>query len=399
MVKGAPKRGDATPSSRGGAGRRPLSRSLRFYQRLAVGFVVVTLFLLVTVLYLSLSRATIHVVPNPKLVSENLTVAVVPNPAVEGEMTGIVVEETVSKAQTFTLPSEGGTPVEQKAGGVVTLINKTGTAQPLVTTTRLLSEEGVLFRIDDSVTVPANGTVDVTAHADEPGLAGEIGATQFTIPGLPVSLQDDIYAVSVEPMTGGVQYVRVLTEQDLNDAVTLLSDEMLAETTSLLAEGVDRAEFTGEAYAMEVLERKSDTQPGAEAGQFIVSLSARVTGVYFNDALLGSYAQSELRTRLPIGYEMTNVNTDGMQVTIASADEAKGNASLDVYLDGTGHIAEDSEVLNKDRFVGRSAQEVVTLLAASEAVSESYVTFTPFWLKRVPTLKDHITIEIESFVE
>lgn len=388
MIKGAPKKG--------GAGRKPLSRSLRMYQRIAVGFVVVTLLLLVTVLYLSISRATIHVVPKAKAVEVNVPVSVVIDPVSEGEMTGVVVAQTFTKAQTFTLPSEGGTPVEQKAGGTVTLINKTGSAQPLVATTRVLSEEGVLFRIDASTTVPANGQVDVMAHADQPGLSGEIPATQFTIPGLPASLQDDIYAVSVDPMVGGVQYVHVLTEQDLNDAVTSLTDAIILEAKENLASGVDRTVFPGETVMTEVLERKSDTQPGTEAGVFTASLTVRVAAVYYDPTLLTSYLHDRLLAQLPSGYEMYRTDTNTMQITIESADETKGTATIDVYLGGVATISESADVFDKERFVGRSAQEVVTLLSVSDAIEEASVSFTPFWLKRVPTLKDHITIDIEE---
>ncbi len=388
MVKGAPKKG--------GAGRKPLSRSLRMYQRIAVGFVVVTLLLLVVVLYLSISRATIHVVPKARAVDVTVPVDVVINPLVEGEMTGVVVDETFTKAQTFTLSSEGGTPVEEKAGGTVTLINKTGSAQPLVATTRLLSEEGVLFRIDESTTVPANGQIDVMAHADQPGLSGEISATQFTIPGLPASLQDDIYAVSVDPMVGGVQYVHVLTEQDLNDAVTSLTDAIILEAKASLADGVDRTVFPGEAVTTEVLERKSDTQPGTEAGVFTVSLTVRVAVVYYDPMLLTSYLEDRLLAQLPSGYEMQRTDSETMQVTIAAADAAKGTATLDVYLGGVATISESADVFQKERFLGRSAQEVMTLLSVSDAIESSSVSFTPFWLKRVPTLKDHIMIDIEE---
>lgn len=381
-------------SPRGGAGRKPLSRSLRLYQRIAVGFVIATVLLLVVVLYLSISRATIRIIPVPKTVSTEVSVDVVPTPVEEGQMTGVVVEETFTKAKVFTLPSDGGTAIEQKAGGLVTLINKTNTAQPLVATTRLMSEEGVLFRIDETTNVPANGQVEVMAHADQPGLSGEVGPTQFTIPGLPASLQDDIYAVSVENMTGGVAYVRTLSEQDLSDAVTSLENEMREEARVALSEGVDRTVFPDELLTSEILERKSDTQPGTEAGSFTVSLTIDVRAVYIDATMLKDYVESELALHVPVGYEMVSVHRDAMQTTIESANEVKGEAVLDVYMDGISAISVHADVLKKDRFLGRSEQEVKTLLSVSEAVSSVNVTFTPFWLKRVPTLKDHISIDI-----
>lgn len=312
-------------------------------------------------------------------------------------MTGVVVEETFSKAKQFVLPSEGGTPVERKAGGMVTLINKTNSSQPLVATTRLLSEEGVLFRIDSATVVPANGQVEVMAHADTPGLSGEIGPTQFTIPGLPG--QDKIYAVSVDPMVGGVEYIRVLSEQDLNDALTSLQDEILLEAKPTVAQGVDRAVFPAEAYSVELLQRKSDTQPGTEAGVFTVEVTVEVVAVYYDPTLLTTYVEGSLSQHLSTGYAMDSVNRDGMQVTIEAANESRGEATLNVYMDGSATLSEHAEIFDKDRFVGRSPQEVVTLLSVSEGVKEVSVSFAPFWLKRIPTLKDHIMIDMKEPAE
>ncbi len=390
MVKALPKKG--------GAGRKPLSRSLRMYQRIAVAFVIGTFVLLVVVLYLSVSRATIHVVPNAKLVSTTTAINVVPNPTLTGEMTGVVVEQTFTQAKSFSLPSDGGTPLPAKATGLVTLINKTSAPQTLVGTTRLLGNDpgATLFRIDNYTTVPANGQIDVTVHADQPGLAGDIGPAQFTIPGLPASQQTEIYAVSVDSMTGGVAYVHQLSEQDLNDAVNSLTDEMVTGAKTTLAAGVDRTVFPGEAYNIEVLDKKSDTQPGTETGSFNVSLSVKIAAVYYSDELVRQAATADLTKHLPSGYVMSSVNTDGLKVTVDSADAKKNTASLEVYLDGVASIGATSDVFAKERFVGRSASEVMTLLSASEGVKSSSVTFTPFWLKRVPTLKDHINVDIDS---
>ncbi len=389
MVKSAP--------GKSGAGRKPLSRSLRMYQRIAVAFVIGTFLLLLVVLYLSISRATIHVVPNAKLVSTTTAIQVVPNPVSQGDMTGVVVEQTFSQAKAFTLPSDGGTPVPQKSTGLVTLINKTSAPQTLVATTRLLSNENAtLFRIDNYVTVPANGQIETTVHADQPGTGGDIGPAQFTIPGLPASQQKDIYAVSVDGMTGGVAYVHQLSEQDLNDAVNSLTDEIVNGAKATLATGVDRNTFPGEAYRIEVLEKKSDKQPGTETGSFNVSLSVQVAAVYYSESLLQQAVTADLTKHLPTGYVMSSVNNDGLKITVDDADAKKNTASLSVYLDGVGVISETADVFAKERFLGRSAQETMTLLSASEGVASSNVTFTPFWLKRIPTLKDHITIDIQA---
>lgn len=375
-------------------GAQPLSRSLKVYQRIAVAFVFMTFFLLLAVLYLSVSRATITVVANPRVISVDTQVEAVPNPTADGQLSGIVIKQSFETQRNVTLPQDGATPTEEKAGGMVTIINESGSAQALVATTRLLSKDGVLFRIDSAVNVPAKGQKDVLAHADVPGLSGEIGPTQFTIPGLPESLQGTIYAVSVESMKGGISYKRVLSQKDIDDAVSSTSNALFEEAKSTMSTNIDRTVFTGDSYEMTVTSQAASAAVGTETGSFTVSLSIDVTAVYYDANAVKRYALSQLYARVPDGYTAEGVSTDAVQMTVREADVKKGTATLGVYLEGEAIISESSQVLSKDRFVGRAPNEVLTLLRASDAVKDASVSFTPFWLERVPTLKDHILIEI-----
>ncbi len=101
-------------------------------------------------------------------------------------------------------------------------------------------------------------------------------------------------------------------------------------------------------------------------------------------------------SRVPEGYVAENVSTDAVQMSVKNADVKHGSATLGVSLEGKAIISQDSQILNKDRFVGRAPNEVLTLLRASDAVKDASVGFTPFWLERVPTLKDHITIVVKD---
>lgn len=375
-------------------GAQPLSRSLKVYQRIAVAFVFMTFFLLLAVLYLSISRATITVVANPRVISVDTEVMAVANPTNDGELSGIVSKQSFNTKEIITLPTDGGTAVEEKAGGMVTIINESENSQPLVGTTRLLSKDGVLFRIDSAVNVPPKGQIEVLAHADKTGLSGEIGPTQFTIPGLPESLQKSIYAVSIDSMKGGVSYKRKLTQKDIDDAVSSVSNSLLEKAKTTISATIDSAVFSGQSYSSVVTSQGASAMVGSDVGSFTVTLAMDVTAIYYDQNAVKKYALSQLYLRVPEGYAAQSISTDSVQMSVKSADTKAGSATLGVYLEGRAIISEDSEVLSKDRFVGRAPNEVLTLLRASEAIKDASVSFTPFWLERVPTLKDHIKIII-----
>lgn len=375
---------------------RPLSRSLRVYQRIALGFVGITFLMLLAVVYLSVSRATITVVANPSVVATTASLAVVKSPTSEGQIAGSVGQTTLTNSRIFSLPQEGARAVEAKSSGIITVLNNTGSAQQLIATTRFLSQSGVLFRLDAGVTVPANGQVTARITADQAGASGDIDATTFTIPGLAASLQDKIYGTSTVAMTGGVQYVRSLTDTDVADAKTALLADILSEAKTTLSTGLDANLAAQGTYSVEEDSVTTDVPVGTETGTFSLTITATVTGVYYDSALVASYARSLLQKRVPEGFVLNSVSEQGVQTTVESANYATGEAQLSLYLDGTAVISADAPTLSKDRFLGRAPNEVFTLLRSSDAISDVAITFTPFWLQRIPTLKDHIEIIIKT---
>jgi len=298
------------------------------------------------------------------------------------------------QAKEVLLEGEGTEQVEAKAGGLVSIYNNHSSDQPLVSTTRLLTPEGILFRIDDGVTVPSGGSVSVMAHADVIGASGNIGPAKFTIPGLSVSLQEKIYAESVETMTGGVAFVRLVTEEDLEQAAQSLRDEMLeaAKITLRLEAG---GSYSGEAFFDEILERKSDTIPGSEAQAVSVSLSMRVVGVFFQKENLLDLAEMKLLEKIKTGLELTGFDESNVSYSVARYDVDGQLANIDVTAKGKASLAPTSDLLDLEVMLGKSPAEVKASLEASDAIQSVQISFTPFWLQRMPTLKDHIKIVIE----
>lgn len=380
-------------------GHKPLARSLRLYERIALGFVAVTFFLLLSVLYLSVSRATIKVLAKTDVISTEAIIDIVPEAQSVGQVSGQVKQTEVKLNKIITLPEEGSTPVPGKSTGLVMISNNTNNSQPLVATTRLLSKEGVLFRLKDYVVVPARGSVEATVVADQPGKEGDLPPTQFIIPGLSTTLQSQITAVSTAPMEGGVSYVRLLTQNDIDVAINSLREEAISEAQMELTKDVPTEQQTGAAYNAEVVTYNTDVPVGQEVGLFALALTVRVSAVFYDSELVKTLASSMLKERVTEGFDLYGVNRDAIQIKVDSVDNQSGTARLSLYLDGKTVISPTSPALDKDRFLGRSPKEAITLLKSSDGIQDATVTFTPFWLKRIPTLKDHIEIQIEAAPE
>ncbi len=104
--------------------------------------------------------------------------------------------------------------VEKKASGEIVIFNKhSSNPQVLIQNTRFETPEGLIFRTNQSVTVPGTqekdgeiipGQVRVKVFADKTGEKYNIGLTDFTVPGFKGLPQfKNFFARSASEMTGG----------------------------------------------------------------------------------------------------------------------------------------------------------------------------------------------------
>ncbi|KKR97204.1 MAG: hypothetical protein UU49_C0034G0007 [Candidatus Magasanikbacteria bacterium GW2011_GWC2_41_17] len=247
------------------------SPSPKFYKVIATTFLIATILLVIFVVFLTGGKATISLKLKPQTVKANTNLMVVEKPA-SGQVGGLALGTVVTGEKVFS-PS-GGTEIPGAATGEVILYNKTNSAQPLVATTRLLSPDGILFRLTKSTNVPANGQIKAAVYADKSGKDGEIGPTKFTIPGLSEIKQKDIYAESKTKMSGGVKRISALTEADLKTAEEALVADLYSTGQGKL---VNIAKTSSSAYAASLYTYiKNSVKTDAKIGA--VSDSFKMTG-------------------------------------------------------------------------------------------------------------------------
>lgn len=371
-----------------------MNASLGMYRRLAMGFVVLVASVLGVVLYVSLVKATIRVVPVEETVSAEVLLDVVGTPTRAQEIGGKAVSGRISRSADAVPSGEGGKEVDGIAKGTVVIRNTSQKSQALVVNTRLLTDSGILFRIDKGVDVPAGGSVEVAAHADQPGKTGDIGPSHFTIPGLSTPLQAVIYADSAAPFTGGVSTVSVVSQNDIDRAYADLRTALENDAKGMLRTQVGDG-YAGESFSSTVVEQSSTVEAGSEASAFQVTMTLDVTGVFFDKDAAQTLVERALYAKLPAGKEFSKVNTDSIQVTVEKADPATGSANVRVYEDGIATASIAGASLLPSRFVGMKESEVEQLLVSEGIAKDVSIDFFPAWIRTVPRLKDHVSVEIE----
>lgn len=369
---------------------------MELYRRIALGFVLVTTSLLVAVIYASLVRAEIRITPIEQSISSSFIVDVSAKPTTEEEVRGRVVSRDVEVTDTFSLsPSaENAAPVEGKSTGMVTIYNKRSTPQPLVATTRFLSAEGVLFRLNEGVSVPANGEVTAKMTADQPGGSGDVPAGHFTIPGLAESVQALVYGETTEAMSGGLRYVNVLKQVDVDQAIQDLRDSAVEEVKGELAAEV--GVFQGSVLTTEDVSVDVDTEVGTETDGFGVKATFRVVGVFFDENELYTRAEASLYQDIDQGLRPLGVNAEALRLQVDRFSVEDETAALKVELSGAAIPSAAHRALSRGVFAGMTPQEVVAYFDENHLAKTVEVNVRPMWRKRLPKSPNKIKLLIRE---
>ncbi len=372
---------------------RPTARPAqikRQWRTIATAFVAVALALAGLIAYLSFNRTTITV--SLRAVSRDITfslpLAEVTNETPRLIATDVTVSETFDELTTVTM-------VDDFATGTVTIHNEYSTSQPLVETTRLLSSDGVLFRTQRSVTVPAGGQIDVAVRADQSGETGDLGPTRFTIPGLWTGLQDKIYAQSTEPMRGGRREIKTATEAQMEQAKeasltaakAAATDELAAAVSSEQRERLGTATFT-------VTEVTASAQAGGEMSELTVTTSLHALAPVVDMETIRTLVDEHFVEEAEGDWEVAGSGPT-ITTTLENVLEESEQATLTIAATADTLVTPEHPLLSPASFVGRTSDDITSSLRGSEEIESVTVSFSPFWVRHVPKTTNAITVVID----
>lgn len=362
---------------------------VRFYKTIALCFLFLTVIVLGVVVFITSKKATIVIVSKEDTQTVPLTVSVASSASGTAAIPGMV--SSTSFAWSNTYYPTGTKVVEGSATGKVTIYNKSSSAQTLIKTTRLLTNSGVLFRLSDTVNVPASGQVDVAVYADKAGEGSDIAAAQFTIPGLSEDKQKVIYAVSTAPMVGGAKKVGVLSDDDITGA---LADYKAKVQDAYLATVKD----TSMSHVVMVLNQNvaANHKAGDEVADFTISGTNTILLVNYNPADLARLVSDSLSNKFDSSSEKLLSLTKDPKVTISSYDVAKGMAELAVTQDVVVTLDSNGEKLLSKNFLGKKKEDIQRYVLGLDHVSGVDVQFSPGWMLSAPTVPDRIKVVVKN---
>lgn len=365
---------------------------VRFYKVVALSFLFLTIVLLGIVIFMSSKRATITITTKPDPVDVSYEIDV-PIEAGVPEFGITTTSTVVEHSQTFN--PTGNKEEPGVAEGMVTLFNNTAVSQVLIPTTRLLTPEGVLFRLKNRMTIPANGSVEADAYADQPGALGNIPPSRFTIPGLPESKQAVIYAESKTPMTGGIRTVGALSDEDVKKAEKIFFSQLEEKAGEILT-----SVFREKKGVFLTVSKSAKPAEGIEVGDevsgFALEGSATVIGVFYDEEKIRVEAIKALAERAVSDTDIVEPKKDPPVVKAGEYDENKKIITLTIVQSGRAILNPESKQIEKQMMFGKTREEVRRYLMSQKHVQNVDVQFRPAWMMTVPHVPDHVKVEVKN---
>lgn len=368
------------------------------YRRIAYSFFAITVLVVIGALWVSSVRArvTIKVRRDTTTVQSSIDIAKSPE---QGQLPGRVLQGTFEKIQEFAVKDAPATPSDEistEVRGTVKILNNYSKSQTLVKTTRLLTADGRLYRIDKTITIEPKQSVTVTAYSDEKGKKYILApGTRLTIPGLWIDLQKHIYAETVSGFSGGTQVGKVVSSLDVTDAQRALEDAVFEQgKKTLTAEAGTVGEMVA-VFTKKVIESKSNVTPGQASDQFLASVKLEITGVFYPKKDMDALIRQKLKERLPDGRDLVDFDPSLVAMKIEQSDIKLERARLSLSAQASSRLTESSPALSKDAIAGLSIEDAKSSLLALDGVESVDIVIRPSWIGKLPTTKDHIDLILQ----
>lgn len=374
-------------------------RSIKLYRRIAGFFVFLVIVLLSVIAYFSYVRVSIVLIPNQERVSNNMIFDVKDIDKGISEDSGVIkgIVKQIEIEHEGTYKASGKEIIGKETIGTVTIINDTTKAQPLIATTRLLSSDGKLFRIKETVISPAGGNIEVAVYADEPSAEMAIGPTRFSIPGLWAGLQDKIYAESKTDMVFQQKLKMHITQDDIDNSLRLLKQELLAKAKEEVVAKYSEYGQTNYDIDEGSIISEVEAEAGEEKEDFSASMKGKIIVVAFDEDLAAQLAEQKLISSLSENKELLSFDETKIVYTLNSYDYEQGSATINANFEGKVSLKENSEIVGRDEILGLNDDELKTYLNSKSELAGFEVKYYPAFKKNLKFIEpSKIRIEIKK---
>ena len=401
-----------------------------------VGLASISILILLIIFYIALPGATLYLTPSASVLekSVNVTLAEAEKNSAELEasaphmLASYQVTAQVERSVPHFATGKELSPTASNANGQITIINNASYSWPLVASTRFQTNEGIVFRISESVDVPPSsaggpGKIEAFVIADAEdaygqiaGERGNIGPAKFFLPGLKDSSRDVLYAESYADMEGGVtDYTTYVSEDDIEAARSKLKEALIKAVEDELRNEVGNknelndADYVlligeGAIWTSDVSVNPVDVPSGSGVDQFEVSGYLSASGWCYSKSEMVELLTKELLLKKSPQKKLVKVNEDTITYRIFEKDTIKNKIKITANIKGIEEFNIDPELENgarlinkiKEHILGRDIEDAKNYIQNLPEINKVEIDSWPAWSPTIPNVPDNIDIEVRD---
>ncbi|MEA1962648.1 MAG: hypothetical protein U9M94_00235 [Patescibacteria group bacterium] len=374
------------------------SISINIYRRIAYFFIFLVIILIGFIAYFSLVKVNIALVPNQERISNNIIFDIYSKELKKSEsdsaIIGIVKNIVITVEKEFE--SGGAEVIGKEVSGDVIIYNNYTKNQPLVASTRLITQDGKLFRIKNTINVPAGGSIQVEVYADAPSAEMAVESAKFTIPGLWAGLQDKIYAETKTSLDYKQKVKKYITQNDIDDKARELKQLLIAQAKKEINEKYK--EYSQIIYKINENSVESEVKGeiGDEVDTFSYSMSAEVVVVAFDENKTAALAKQKFLSALSENKDLISFDEKNIVYSLNNFDTGAGTANINASFEGKVGLKKDCDVVEVEKILGLNNEQLEVYLKNLDEIAGYEIKYTPSFIKKVPKLIDRVNIEIKK---
>jgi len=306
----------------------------------------------------------------------------------------------IKQTGTEVVKASGEENVNKKASGTIVIYNNYNSAsQRLIKNTRFETPEGLIYRINDSVTVPGKsgtkpGSIEATVTADEAGEKYNVGLKDFTIPGFKGDPRyGAFYARSKTELTGGFSGVRkVVADKDRKKAEDNIREKIKTFLTEEIKKNVNSEKVLfDKAFTIDYVSMPEESLAGSDV---LVKVEGTLTAAVFDRASLSSHLATKAKVKGYKGDAVLIKDPGSIFFTPKSDFRPATNAVISFSLSGTPAFewVYDATLL-ATALAGVNREDVISILQKFPMIEKADISIRPFWRGSFPDSSERITIK------
>lgn len=323
------------------------------------------------------------------------------------------LEKESNLTESFDATGKSGSSNDKARGKVVIFNEFSNSPQPLVATTRLLAENGKLFRLVKGVTVPGMasvegelkpGAIEAEVIADESGEDYNIKPSRFSIPGFEGGPKyEKFYAKSEKMMTGGgpedSSGIISVSQQDIENAKKKVEADIKKQTEEELTREISQGDvLLPEAVSQTVEESVSLAKTGDIKNNFDYRAKTKSQAIIFQEDNIKKMIIKAFQQRFN---EYSEAVPADIRIEYRQITPDFRSRSLQMKVHGKLFISPSLDISRlKNDLLGKDENQTRDVLKKYPQIEGVEINFWPkFFSERIPRYASQVKMEVKENID